>query len=502
MNVNKNPALRHALALGVVVLGTWSGVSAQTHGPDWAERLGTPFNDPLLTRPPVLDTGSLLPDDTTAMPCPDADSPLPQPLTLGAAVATALCHNPRLQRSWATIRVHAAQLGEARSAYLPTLQLGISRQDERNSTPSWSRPAERQYTSEFATLTWRLLDFGGRNANQRAAEALLAAALSGHDAETQNALTEVVSAYFETQTAVATLQAKHAAQSVAQQTLDTARRRAAHGSLAPSDVLQAVTAVARAELDSSRAHGSYDKSVRTLRYAMGLTDQPNHAPSLRVSEPTPTPGASLEQALSSWLELAEAQHPALQAARQQLAAAREQLTVARSEGLPTLDFKLQGHRNSNSNDASHDQSANYVGTAGLTLTIPLFDGFARTYKVRAAQARIDTVQAELDDTGHRIQRAVGNAYADAHAALRNLAAAQHLEDAAHQAVASTQRKFERGAADITEQLQVQDLLSGAQLERIRAQSEWRSARLRLFSNTGTLGHKALQRDSPLSALPP
>jgi len=508
VNVNKKSAVWHALVFGVLTLGASGTATAtataqtQTSSRDWADRLATPFVDPLLTRPPLLDTGNVLPGDTAALPCSGADQPLPQPLTLGAAVDVALCHNPRLQRTWSTIRQHAAQLGEARAAYLPTLQLGVTRQSDRTSAQAntWSRPSERTYTSEFATLTWRLLDFGGRNASHRAAEALLAAALSGHDAETQNALTDVVAAFFEAQTAFATQQAKHAAQTVAQQTLETARRRAARGSIAPSDVLQAVTAAARAELDSSRAQGNYDKSLRTLRYAMGLTDQPTQTLDITLSEPAPAPAAALEHDLSTWLEWAETQHPALHAARQQLAAAREQATAARSEGLPTLDFKLQSNRNSGSNSFSY-QSPAYTGSAALTLTIPLFDGFSRTYKVRAAQARIGTALADLEDAGHRIQRAVGNAYADAHTSLRNLSAAQRLEDAARNAVDAAQRKFERGAADVLERLQVQDLLTEAQLERIRAQAEWRSARLRLVSNAGTLGRDAIQRDSLLPEMP-
>jgi outer membrane protein len=52
------------------------------------------------------------------------------------------------------------------------------------------------------------------------------------------------------------------------------------------------------------------------------------------------------------------------------------------------------------------------------------------------------------------------------------------------ALASVQRKFDKGAADMLEMLSTQAALSDAQQERIRCLAEWRSARLRLLAAAG------------------
>jgi outer membrane protein len=76
--------------------------------------------------------------------------------------------------------------GEARAAYLPTLNAGASRYRDGISAEQGS--STRSVGTLYATLTWRLLDFGGRSANQRAADVLLQAASASQDATLQKAM--------------------------------------------------------------------------------------------------------------------------------------------------------------------------------------------------------------------------------------------------------------------------------------------------------------------------
>lgn len=86
---------------------------------DWADIVTTPLVDPLLARPPELDTGKTLPGDDHVYGCNGGFEPA-RPLTLPQAVDQALCHNPRVESAWAAIKMQAAEVGEARAAYLPT----------------------------------------------------------------------------------------------------------------------------------------------------------------------------------------------------------------------------------------------------------------------------------------------------------------------------------------------------------------------------------------------
>jgi outer membrane protein len=455
---------------------------------DWAENWSTPLLDPLLARPPQLESDKILPGDTEPYRCNannQADLTL---LTLSDVVDFALCHNPQVQSSLAAVKVQTALVGESRAAYLPTINAGISRLHQKSEYPEsrFSVNTERTNDSKYVTLTWRLMDFGARNANRRSAYALLEAALASQDAVLQKTMASVIGYYFDAQTAKASRDAKEKNAALAMQTLQTTQKREAQGIGPKSDTLQAKTALAKAELDMSRSAGAYEKSLAVLVVAMGLPAQSAEAQNLMLAHDYADAENTVRQDLATWLTLARDQHPSLLAARAQLKSVKEKLTVVRSEGLPTLDFTNSLYINGRPNQgltATQTQES----VIGLTMNFPLFEGFGRTYKVRGAEAQIELKEAELRDTQNQLLSEVVKAHADANAALRNIDGSKHLIEAAQDAMDNVRRKYDRGLVDILEMLSVQMALADAMQERVRTLSEWRSARLRLLAAAGAVG---------------
>jgi outer membrane protein len=466
---------------------------------DWADALVTPFEDPLHTRPARVErlegsngqAGNVqLPGELSVEPCPvDAgvQANQMQELTLVQAVNVALCRNPQVRGTWAAIKVQAAAVGEARAAYWPTLSASTSRIRDRMSYPESAQLDTEMYSSTiYANFNWRLFDFGARSANQHAANALLDAALANQDALLQKTLSAVIGAYFDAQTGLAAWQARQKNEELAGLTLGAAQRRQAGGAGAQSDALQAATAFAKARLERSRAYGSYQKALSVLVYSLGIPagSEVTLAPDLH------DPQDHLQQDLGQWIALAQAQHPSLIAARAQLQAAQEKVTATQAEGLPTLDFMANQYENGRPNQGLTSSSTK-ESVVGVTLNVPLFEGFARTYKVRGAQAQVEQKAADLQDIEHQVLMEVVKTHADAISALGNLEASADLLEAARAALASVQRKFDKGAADMLEVLGTQAALSDAQQQRIQCQAEWRSARLRLFAATGVLSRPML-----------
>jgi outer membrane protein len=219
-----------------------------------------------------------------------------------------------------------------------------------------------------------------------------------------------------------------------------------------------------------------------LVYALGVPTASHITLAQDLQEP-PDTSSDLQQELVDWISQAQAQHPALIAARAQLLAAQEKVTSTQAEGLPTLDFMANRYQNGRPNQGLTSTSSK-ENVIGLTLSIPLFDGFARTYKVRGAQAQVEQKAADLQDTEHQVLMEIVKAHADVVAALENLDASANLLQAAQAALDSVQRKFDKGAADMLEMLSTQAALSDALQERIRCLAEWRSARLRLVAAAG------------------
>jgi outer membrane protein len=453
---------------------------------DPLEWVAAPFADPLRAVPDVLGGGVILPGDNGPVPCP-ARKDFGTPLALAEAVDLALCNNPQIQAAWANIKSQAAAVGEARAAYLPTLTGTVSRVNDQTHTPG-SGVAGTAISSNtaYGSLSWRMLDFGGRGANREAANQGLAAALVSHEAAMQKTLGEVIQAYFEAQTALGAWQAKMQNEEIGRSTLETARRREEKGAGARSDTLQATTALARATLDRSRAQGAWRKALSVLVAVMGVPAQTSLTLADDLADDLDEGTAQSAKELDAWLEEARQRHPAIQAARAQLEAARRKVKAARSDGLPTLDFSANYFENGRPNQGLNPTRMQ-ERTLGIVLTIPLFDGFSRTYKIRGAKAQVEQRQAELQDAERQTLLEVVKAHADASSALGNLQASRTLLGAAQEALVVSRRKFERGAADILEILSTQAALADARQERVRCQSDWRSARLRLLANTGTMG---------------
>ena len=476
-----------ALPLAITMIVTSNFVQAQTPERSYVDIVTHPLVDPWFTKPPQLDNYPMVPGDARVDPCHNTYD-LSLPLPLEAAIDLALCHNPQIKGAWAGIKVQAASVGEARAAYLPTVVGSLSRSNDQTNYPNGSYPNTRTTSNTaYGNLAWRLFDFGGRDANRRSANALLKAALANNDAVLQKTLASVISAYFDAQTTQATWQAKKTNEVLAKQTLATARKREEHGAGSVTDTMQAATALAKATLEKSRALGAYEKTFSVLIYSLGVDPQSR----LTLADDVVDKSKTIAKDLNGWLEEAQRLHPVIVAARAQLESSKEKVIATRSEGLPSIDFTGNFFQNGRPN-----QGLSLVKTeetlVGFTLNIPIFDGFARAYKVRGAQALAEQKEAELQDTEHQILMEVVKAYADSKSALDNLASSQYLLDSAQTTLVSVQKKFDYGATDILEILSTRTALSEAQMERIRCLAEWRSAKLRLFASAGLLGRDTVK----------
>ena len=522
----------------------------------------TPLADPLHTRPSKLDSdlslqlppelmrglskpGDLVGDvasrRTLALPCADAaqasdlDNPQqalnalqssqqptafgPRPLlTLPEAIQLALCHNPQVRTSWSQIAQQAAALGQARSAYMPQLTVGMSRQRDRLDYPDTPYPESTLFArSPNLGLTWRLLDFGARSARTEVARWQLQAALASQDASMVKALGDVLQTYFDAQTAQARWQAQQGIVPLVQRSLQAAQRKQEHGAGSSNDTLQALTALAQANLELSRSEGDYQKATANLTFTLGLPPssiyqldamdttedsqdvwEPGQQPQAASSDhsrsrvnPSPLPQQDhthhlMQKTLADWMALVQQQHPAIVAARAQWMAAKAAVRAAQSDGLPTLDASYSYYRNGRPNQSLPGQASN-EWLLGLTITIPLFDGFNTTYKVRGAQAVAEQKAVEYQGVQQQTLQDIVQSYADAQAAWNNLHAAEQLRRAAQEAADSTQRQYRKGAADVVQVNQSLTSLQQALQERARAQAEWLHAKLKLWVIDAQLG---------------
>ncbi len=284
------------------------------------------------------------------------------------------------------------------------------------------------------------------------------------------------------------MQARAEATRLARDTVEATERRERRGAAGQSDTLQARTAFAKAQLAEQRAMADFRKALSALAYALGL--RPGTA--FQLAELNDATDSQSVGELARWLDEAAARHPGIAAARAQWDAANARVAKTRAEGLPTLDFTANFYQNGYPNQGLQN-TRNNVSTVGVTLTIPLFEGFSRTYKIRGAEAQAEQSEAQYEDTKNQILSDVIKVHADAVAAVDNLQASDVLIRSAQAAMVSSEKRYAKGAADVLELLSTQSALIDAMQERVRCLSEWRSARLRLMATAGVLGREHLDR---------
>lgn len=417
-----------------------------------------------------------------------ASSPGPVPeLTLSVAIQLAICHNPQLRASWSQIAQQAAQVGQARSAYLPQLNAGVGRQSGDVSYDNNFPGTSTQAITQNIVLSWRLWDFGARDARTDAAQAQLNAALSGQNATLQKLLGEVLYLYADAQATEARLFTQKQLLPLADRNLLSAQRRQAGGAGSTSDTLQAVTAQARIRLEQSRAEGELSKSHAQLGYQLGLPSGVAYTlapllPNLAAEKLSPLPVATdrlLTKALDDWLGYARANHPAIASARAQLQAAEAGVSAVEADGLPTIDLSLGHYRNGRPTQ-SLSTVRSRENVVGVNVSIPLFDGYANAYKIRAARATVEQKRIELQATEQQTLQELVQQHSEAHATLKNLRAAIDLHSAANASAQSAQRQYENHTFDILQLNQSLTTLQQAQHELVRSQLEWNRARLKLW----------------------
>jgi outer membrane protein len=410
-------------------------------------------------------------------------------LSLADAVDLALCNNAQIRESWAVIRGQRSVVDQANAAYWPTLGATVGELHDRTSYPGSSVPrSDRTGDVIYAALDWRLFDFGGRGANHRAAQAQLGAAVASKDATIQRVLGATAQLYFEAYGARELARERQEAEEIAHETLGSAQRRAASGQGAQGDVLQSATALAKATLARNQADAAYEKARAQLAYLTGLPQDR----AIELPAELSTPVEADDEALTSWLRDVEQHHPAIVSARANLDAAREHVSAVRAAGLPAVDLVANYYQNGFPNQGLNDLNTRVL-TLGLSVNIPIFDGWATRSKVEEARALVKVKEAELADAEQSTSMAVVAAHADALASLRNLHASEDLLQAAHQSFESSQRRYQNGVGDMLELLSTQAARADAQEQRVRALADWQAARLLLLAAAGRLDRAAVRQ---------
>jgi outer membrane protein len=467
--VNDLNILRKFLFLACLCLTGW----AQAQESLWYDD-GDPLQTQINTLPKIPATYS---GDTCAQ------TRLDQALTLAEVADISLCNNPQTNEVWASARVQAAQLGVAKSAYLPVVTDTLGSNVGVLSPQLASRSNPNMTVSNNLVASYLLYDFGNRKANLENARQLLLAASATQSSVVQNILLTTIVSYYQVQANIAALAAAREAERAGEESFKAANARYTAGVATPADKLQAQTAYAQLTLQRITIEGNLKIAYGNLANVMGL---PANRSIVLANSASEAPPHILED-VQSFIEQAGQRRPDLVASEAQVKAAEASIDASKALSKPTISIGV-----SNSLQDGSQLAGNSATTLGVTVAIPIFAGYAPTYRIRAAEATADLRTAQRDRLRLQISLDVWSAYQNLRTALQSMTASKTLLESAEQSYRVALGRYKAGVGNIIDTLNAQSALANARQQNIQTGLNSNVARATLAQSMGALDHAMIQ----------
>ena len=201
--------------------------------------------------------------------------------------------------------------------------------------------------------------------------------------------------------------------------------------------------------------------------------------------------------VDDWVGGAEARSPSIQQAQLNLDVAKLETEKARAGHLPTVTLGASYGR-TYPNGSSDTSSGGLLvsstrpgnsnsGALALTVNVPLFAGFATTYKVQAAKAQLEARQAQAEQLRVQVAQDVWNAAQALVTATESARTTVDLLASAEQSDKVARGRYESGVGTLLEMLNAQSALAAARQQRVQALYDWNVARAALARAVGDLG---------------
>lgn len=432
--------------------------------------------------------------DAISGPAPVVTITEPTQLTLAEVVDIALKNSPATRLSWTQARAAADVYGSTRGRLFPTLTAGVGFTRSQSVAQPGRPPGERSQYGPNLSLSYTVLDFGGRSGAIDVTRQTAIAADLTHNATIENTILLVETAAFNYLSTRALRDAAKADLEQATAALDAATERRRVGLATIADVLQAKTARSQAELALQTLEGTLMVAKGSVAVAMGL---PANAPFEMPDVPASDSVHFIAQSVDTLIEMAVRNRPELAAARAQAEAAHSAIRVAKSAALPALALTATGANN----------ASDVVGFGGRTynlnvgVSVPVFNGFSNRYDVAAANEQYQAALARTAATKQQVIQQVFNAYYTLRTATERVRTTRDLLASAIQSETVARERYREGVGSIVDLLIAQSALANARAQSVTARWQWRGALAQLAHDVGVLNARGDTSFAPLRPAP-
>lgn len=378
-------------------------------------------------------------------------------------IQMAICTNPALNREYMAVKANEAEVGQAKSEYLPSVTASGS------ASVSGSKYEKGKYNKNYpysgnVGLDWLLFDFGGRSARLDKMKAYLSSAEFNYNAQLQETILSVNNAYLKLLGAKEVLSSAKDSEKSYKKAYQESKRRYDLGLVALSDKLLAKTSYEQSKLATIKAENSVKQAQGNLATLLNLS--PNTMFDLKTPpKDKDITALKTSDSVEKMMDLALEQRPELKSKESSVMAAKENISAARSTTLPSLSAT----GSAGYGDSWRKSNPYQVSTsAGLRLSVPLFTGFNDTYKVAAAEYQYRQAQYGLQETQNSIRNEVWAAYQDYQTATEAYKISKAVLDSAKENERVAMKSYEVGKGDILNLLTATSQMSDARQSFVNA----------------------------------
>jgi len=402
------------------------------------------------------------------------------------------------QAAKAQYEANLAKADQGKAALLPTLALtgGATRNllESHSSPVSTTYTADRAFTTQTAGVnaTQPLYRPANLAAYEQSQKALDAAQAALSQAE-QDLIVRISQAYFDVLNAKDSQAFIQAQKSAVAEQLASAKRNFEVGTSTITDTREAQ---ARYDLVIAQEIAA-DNDVRVKTVALEILVGQSGLKPVNL-----TPNAALPDApatdVREWIAQSEQVHPGVVQARANLAIAQLETTKAAAGHKPTVDFSvgynvqknLSGTSIQPLNNVNFSQTT--VKSAGVSVTVPLFAGFATQNRVRETVSLEDKARNDLEGAQRQVAQATRTAYLGLQSGLGQVKALEAAEASSQAALDANKLGYQVGVKVNIDVLNSQSQLYQTKRDLAKARYDVLLGQLKLRQANGTLKAEDLQ----------
>ncbi|MGC1784545.1 MAG: TolC family protein [Acidobacteriaceae bacterium] len=408
---------------------------------------------------------------------------IPDRLTIGEAEQIAIRNNPRVRVGQLLARAQHQVYRQTRSAYLPQLEGGAVGSD----AASGSRFSfDELRSSRLITHAGGGLDFHQLITDFGHTSNLIASSKLYEKAQNANALASRLDVVLVTDQAFYNALEAQALIKVAEQTVNTRNTTDQQITELTKNKLRSDIDLAFAEEDLAQAklllldaQTQYQSDLNALTAVMGF-DHPMQYTLVDTGEnlqlPPPDADALVQMALK--------QRPDLMALDYDQQAAKKYGRAEREQLLPTL--RTMGVVGGTPVRDGEYFTTSWFGAIGVSLKVPIFNGFLYTAEANAADDRARAAQENLRDLRDRVVRDVRDAWLQTNTSYQKIAVTQKFLQAANLGLNLSQTRYKLGLSSIVELSQSQLAQTQASIENVNARYEYQLSLAALNYQLGDL----------------